>query len=462
MGRMVLLRGVKKVFIGAVGLATVLVLFSPAVSAEPIGISPDNPHFFQYKGKPFRMVGTYTHPILVRVPWGKVTTPFDYEGFFDTLAENRINAARVWLFWNGKCYERTGPGLARDGQPKYDLNRFNPDYFRRLEAMTRYAEKKGIILELILFDGWITKKEDLYSKYHAYAEGNNVNGVCLTRQQFGIYPNAASRYQDAFIRRVVDTINARDNWFFETKNEGGMFREDWVRHLIGVVREYEAGKAKHHLMAHEPHWGGYDPFTHKDVDVYSRIVWYTTTPHREVHEKLLAAYGNACAMPCFYDSDGGSSTAPQRQDQLRKNAWAAVIAGGHVQIIYSQGDIPALRTSLRHLMTFMDAVDWVRMKPRDDLVDRGYCLARPDEYVVYLPDGGSVQVSLTEGRKSLRARWFNPRTGEYTTGPEIKRRSKMSFKAPFPGDAVLHVFFHAPSFPAFAGMTEGRDKGTLS
>jgi hypothetical protein len=41
-----------------------------------------------------------------------------------------------------------------------------------------------------------------------------------------------------------------------------------------------------------------------------------------------------------------------------------------------------------------------------------YCLARPgSDYLVYLPDGGTSTLDLTDADGQLQVRWFNPREG---------------------------------------------------
>ena len=53
-----------------------------------------------------------------------------------------------------------------------------------------------------------------------------------------------------------------------------------------------------------------------------------------------------------------------------------------------------------------------QMRPADELLSTpgAYCLAAEGEiYAVYLPDGGTTDLKLAEGR--YRVRWYNPRAG---------------------------------------------------
>jgi hypothetical protein len=65
------------------------------------------------------------------------------------------------------------------------------------------------------------------------------------------------------------------------------------------------------------------------------------------------------------------------------------------------------------------------MKPRQDLVDNGFCLAEPGrQYLVYLDSPGTVNVRVSGG--TYRVRWINARNtsdmhdgGTTTTGQRL-------------------------------------------
>ena len=70
------------------------------------------------------------------------------------------------------------------------------------------------------------------------------------------------------------------------------------------------------------------------------------------------------------------------------------------------------------------------MRNRDELVgnaetdNRRYCLARAGElYLVYLPEGGTAELDLSEAAGEFDVRWFNPRTGGALSEGEIRRVS---------------------------------------
>jgi len=80
------------------------------------------------------------------------------------------------------------------------------------------------------------------------------------------------------------------------------------------------------------------------------------------------------------------------------------------------------------------------LKPRPELASTAYCLANIGvEYLVYqLKSGEGFSVELKAG--AYRYEWFNPTTGTTAdTGRVEAAESRQQFKAPFEGDAVLHL-----------------------
>ncbi len=70
-----------------------------------------------------------------------------------------------------------------------------------------------------------------------------------------------------------------------------------------------------------------------------------------------------------------------------------------------------------HLVDFFTSFDWWRLTPRNELVRGGaFCLAETGKlYAVYLPRPASVTLTLEPG--NYHARWFNPRSGQWSDAP---------------------------------------------
>ena len=52
------------------------------------------------------------------------------------------------------AFQRTGPELALDGKPKFDLTQFDQTFFDRLRTFVTAARDKGIYASVMLFQGF--------------------------------------------------------------------------------------------------------------------------------------------------------------------------------------------------------------------------------------------------------------------------------------------------------------------
>jgi len=123
----------------------------PASSREdvpgPVCLHEGNPRYLEYKGKPVILITSAEH-------YGAVLNlDFDYRLYLETLAGEGFNYTRIFagsylepvdnIFGIRKNTLAPLPGsymapwVRENG--KYDLERFNPDYFSRLKDFVRYA-----------------------------------------------------------------------------------------------------------------------------------------------------------------------------------------------------------------------------------------------------------------------------------------------------------------------------------
>ena len=111
--------------------------------SEAVRLHPQNSHYFVYDGKPLVLVTATEH-------YGSVLNrPFDFEKYLDDAARNKMTMTRTFLLFREQQssrnpsspakpespdyvapFPRTGPGKALDGEPIYDLDQWNPEYFR--------------------------------------------------------------------------------------------------------------------------------------------------------------------------------------------------------------------------------------------------------------------------------------------------------------------------------------------
>ena len=121
-------------------------------------------------------------------------------------------------------WPRTGPGTATDGKPKFDLSTFDDEHFGRLRDRVEAAGRAGIYVDVMLFEGFglhLTPPPDNVEGHPFHAK-NNVNGIGIgSIVDYMVLPldPRIQALQEAYIRKVVDTVQDLPNVLYEVANE---------------------------------------------------------------------------------------------------------------------------------------------------------------------------------------------------------------------------------------------------
>jgi len=193
--------------------------------------------------------------------------PFDFARYLDFLQARHHNFIRLWAWeqaaWVPSTtdkvsyfplpYDRSTVCCALDGGPKFDLSHFNQAYFDRLRARVVAARDRGIYVSVMLFEGWsIGKKGGQPGNPwpgHPFNAANNINGVNGDPNGRGdgedthtLHNPAIVALQEAYVRKVVDTVGDLDNVLYEISNEDNCSADNttWQYAMIDYIHAYEA------------------------------------------------------------------------------------------------------------------------------------------------------------------------------------------------------------------------------
>ena len=109
------------------------------------------------------------------------------------------------------------PGYAGGGN-KFDLERFSPEYLRRLKEFLADAGRRGIVVELTLFCSTYSDKQ---WAVHPLNPKNNIQGldVAQWRKLHTLDNGPALAWQEKLVQWLLRELNGFDNLFFEIQNE---------------------------------------------------------------------------------------------------------------------------------------------------------------------------------------------------------------------------------------------------
>ena len=191
-----------------------------ALRAEAVKLHPENPRYFLFQGKPLVLVTATEH-------YGSVfNRPFDFEKYLDDAARHKMTMTRTFLLFRElqsarnpsspakpespdyiAPFARTGPGKALDGEPIYDLDRWNPEYFDRLQRFLDAASNRGIIVELTIFSN--TYAENIWALNPFRAENNKQHvGRSGWQEYISLRDPELVRRQAEFARKIIRETSA--------------------------------------------------------------------------------------------------------------------------------------------------------------------------------------------------------------------------------------------------------------
>jgi len=440
-------------------------------------VHPQNPRYFMdpASGRAILLSGSHTWANFQERAYPE-TPPFDFEGYLDFLERHRHNFIRLWawehaawmqfterkIVYEPNPFTRTGPGLALDGGPKFDLDKLNPAYFARLRQRVEAAGRRGFYVSVMFFQGFSIEQKGpnpLGNPWHGHPfnAANNINGIDgdpdgdgQGRQVHTLDAPEITRIQEAYVRRVVETVGDFDHVLYEISNESHGESTEWQYHFIEFVRRCEADALKRHPVGMTFQYCAVRPGTNRDL-FESPADWVSPNAQAEGNHDYRTDPPPADGRKVIIlDTDHLWGIAGEEKvDLVRRWVWKSFLRG-HNPIFMDPymdartgGRLDSLWHPVRRAMGFVlrlaEEVDLAAMVPRPELSSTGYCLAAPGrEYLVYQPSGGTFGVTVEPGLYSVS--WVRPVTGESMAAGRLRSGGgEIRAEAPFPGEAVLHL-----------------------
>ena len=261
----------KQWFLKTLALTTILltgsvtVLSGEGLKLEKIGTEKV---YFSYQGKPLLSFGGLSDFIFYAAQ-----DAYDYKLWADWAAEHGINHVRAYppLSWKHaeKFTKENGGDLDnilfpyRETTPasrQFDLTKFDERYWRRFREQCEYLQSKGIIIHLLMWNGWQLRagdtrgnKSDIDWDGHFFNPANNVNAFTNhlgpePEKRFAIYDCVAdgrtelANAQEAWFEQLVEVTADLDNVYYDLVHEikehyrNWTKLQPWIEHMALTVR----------------------------------------------------------------------------------------------------------------------------------------------------------------------------------------------------------------------------------
>ncbi|MFB0524703.1 MAG: DUF5060 domain-containing protein [Phycisphaerae bacterium] len=235
--------------------------------------------------------------------------------------------------------------------------------------------------------------------------------------------------QEQYIKYTLARVGPYWNVLFNVAGPEPLIKADKFQNAMGAEDINRLGqKIKeldvfgHLISIHNP--GGDDPFKNEDWLSYVTLQGWKHTNLSEINKGLLKNHHHGkplYAMEVFWP--GNKYHKIRSNVEIRKKALvimmsAAAINFGDMNGNSSSGFSGSMELSERRQINheivkkvwdFFGTIPFYRMSPNQQIVDNGFCLAEEgQQYLVYLPDGGTVNVDIKGG--PYKVTWINARS----------------------------------------------------
>lgn len=434
--------------------------------AGSLKVSETNPRYFTNNtGKAIYLTGSHTWNNLVDMTSEIQPDKFDYDAYLSFLKKKNHNFFRLWkwdlLEWNTAAnykngsvlqisiqpWERTGPGKAFDGQPKFDLTKFNQAYFDRLRDRVEQAGNMDIYVSIMLFEGWGLQFSHNAFVNHPFHPFNNINQIEIDTVK---YPKGLSIYelvndkitklQEEYVIKVIETVGELDNVLYEISNENHPESTAWQYHMIRFIKKVEAEKGISHPvgMTFQYKGGSNQALFDSPADWISPYVdgGYDDNPPANTGKKVIIS-----------DTDhlwgiGGSSDWVWKSFLRGLNP---IFMDPYNRKILDMGTGDEWQDSINLAMgytkQYADKMDLIHMIPDVSVASSGYCLVnKGEEYLVYLPEGNAVELSMSDTYGTFSVEWFNPEDGTTVSSDPVLAGKTVTLPSPFsPNKSVVYL-----------------------
>jgi len=228
---------------------------------------------FSHNGKPLLSFGGLSDFIFYAAE-----DAYDYKLWADWAAKHGINHVRAYppLSWKyiEKFTKENGGSLGntlfpyketKPGSRQFDLTKFEEKYWKRFRRQCEYLQSKGIIIHLLMWNGWQLRagdtpgrnKSEIDWEGHFFNPANNINSFTDhlggdLENRFKIYHSVSDKKtglvdaQKKWFCKLVEETSDLDNVYYDLVHEIKEHHRDWkkvqpwIKDMSLTVRNHSA------------------------------------------------------------------------------------------------------------------------------------------------------------------------------------------------------------------------------
>ncbi|MFV2070501.1 MAG: hypothetical protein ACC645_26335 [Pirellulales bacterium] len=471
---------ITRVFVPSLLIAAGGALHAQDAPASRIRPSAAYPFYWQYRGEPVLLLAGSCDDNLFQIP--------NLEEHLDAIRRVGGNYIRNTMSDRPNKGFEVYPFRKLDNG-KYDLRQWNDEYWRRFERLLKLTHARDIIVQIEVWDRFDYSDRGSYRYWalHPYNPKNNANYTAAESGLKRTYRKHPGANEQRFFFTVPELENNRVVL---------PYQQAQVDKMLSYALQYpNVLYCMDNETSGSPKWGAYWSRTIRDraakagVEVQTTEMWddwnldaprhRATFDHPELyafvdisqnnHQKGQAHWENAQRQRArivdrprplnnvkIYGADGGRFG--NTRDGLER-FWRNVIGGAASSRFHrppagqglgkrAEAHIRSMRMLTADLDIFRATADAGSRLLGQREPNEAY-LTRIDgqQYAVYFPDGGSVELDLTDVTGTFRQRWLNIEQSQWGDPAKVEAGAKVPLAPPGRGHWAVLIDTPRPEGP---------------
>ena len=427
---------------------------------------PANPWYWSLNGQPVLLLGGSDDDNLFQWSEQKLVAQLDRLAaaggnyIRNTMSDRRIEGFEIYPY-------------ARRPDGRYDLNRWNDEYWQRFERLLRETARRNIVVQIEVWDrfDYTDHTSEKHWQAHPYNPANNVNYTAaqsglatryadhpgLNRQPF-FFTTPNQRHnrtllavQQRFVDKLLDHSLGYDHVLYCMDNETNG-EEAWSRYWAEYIKE-QARRRGQQVQVTEM-WGDWRltgaehrrTFDHPELFDFVEVSQNTHKSGQRQWDDLAAARAYLGGQPRPMNTVkvyGAKGSAFGQTDQKGIERFWIQLLGGSAAVRFHRPDAglglgDTAVASLRAARKLNERVPLWTVQPANGLLaereaNEAYLVADGrGSYGLYFPAGGAVRVDLKDAPGQLTVHWIDIKSGERGEQQAITGGRAVAITAPGP------------------------------
>lgn len=420
---------------------------------------PENPWFWQYKGKPLMLLGAssddnpFQWPEEMLIPHLDSMHAIGANYVRNTMSDRKDRGFELYPF-------------RRLENGKYDLNQWDDAYWQRFDFFLRETAKRDIIVQIEVWDRFDYARTNWPP--HPYNPMNNVN---YTEEESTLdtdYPDHPGRnfqpfffttplqrnnevllkYQRSFVEKMLTYSLNYDHVLYCMDNETSA-EEAWAVYWAELILEKAAAAGKKVLVTEM--WDSWDLKSEHHKRTFDHPGRYgfcdvsqNNQQKGQVHWdnfQWVRNYISTQPRPLNTVKTYGSDTGPHGNTKDGIDRWWRHVIGGVASARFhrppsglglSELSIASVKVAreIEKKVKFWDLIPGNELLSDREENEAFLTSQEGKAYVVYFTNGGSVGLDLTSYNKEFNLQWYHVRNGKAEKADKIKGGQIASLTAP--------------------------------